>query len=264
MKDYVDYGRNAQLPEEAVFELLQIIAESPDFDEEDSEIISFKRYLLDLNPDAAEKNSFKVLANDSIFDCNNLSDPLYITESGYESNFDLIESLTVGNTEESFLELWQVLKDLGPSVSEEYDSLVSVLAEFKNISPAAMARTLVQIANESKARDLKEDRLATICLKANKNSDFGALNLDSLGETNAFKQWNIGNLSKGFREVFNKLEWDKVFEALDIAPTSESSFFFADLEAFSFFWNLFEKCKPKNMSINIDMIFIEKWKNRKG
>ena len=78
--------------------------------------------------------------------------------------------------------------------------------------------------------------------------------------------WCLENIYRAFREVFTNLEWDKVFEALDVKPLHEGDitdkYEFKDLEAFELFFTILNECKPKNMVIPIDQLVTQLWNNK--
>jgi hypothetical protein len=79
---------------------------------------------------------------------------------------------------DNILEPWQVLQDLGPTISLfEYELLVETLKDFQKASLESLAHTLVSIANNQSSID-NVNNLPSITLKCNLKGDMTFLNLD--------------------------------------------------------------------------------------
>ena len=114
----------------------------------------------------------------------------------------------------SILDPADVLLDLGHMTTYNYDELLYVLAEFKNISAEMMASTLIKLANNYQGIDDRESRHVRTIFESCKKGDNTYLNKDA-GDKKTNPTWSIDNLARAFRELYSHLNWVKVFEALD-------------------------------------------------
>jgi hypothetical protein len=74
---------------------------------------NFKTYLLDVNPIPLKDKSFRVLTQDGVFDSGNLMEPFYVEDTDYDETFDFIDSLALTSDENSPIEMWQLLLEIG-------------------------------------------------------------------------------------------------------------------------------------------------------
>lgn len=137
------------------------------------------------------------------------------------------------------LQPWQLLLDLGHFSTYNYNYLLKILEEFKDISEVTMARTLLHLSQNHTGTDDLGQRIAYNTFDACKKGDASGLSKEPSSKKTQIN-WSIDNLARAFRELYSTLNWAKVFEALsEIEEDIE-----LDQKAFAFFLQLFNKSKP--------------------
>lgn len=121
----------------------------------------------------------------------------------------------IDNLDKSYkmLEPWQLLIDLGHFSSYNYNYLLKILEDFKDINEKTMARTLLHLSINHTGFDDLVSRIAQNTFEANKKGDSTLLRKEVVDKKNQMT-WSVDNLVRAFRELFTHLNWQKVFEAL--------------------------------------------------
>lgn len=111
------------------------------------------------------------------------------------------------------LEPWQLLLELGHMSSYNYNQLLKILEDFKDINEKIMARTLLNLSIQHTGSDDHASKIAQNTFEANRKSDSTLLKKEVVDKKNQVT-WSVDNLVRAFRELFSHLNWQKVFEAL--------------------------------------------------
>jgi Holliday junction resolvasome RuvABC ATP-dependent DNA helicase subunit len=104
------------------------------------------------------------------------------------------------------LEPWQVLLDLGHFSSYNYNYLLKILEDFKDINEKTMARTLLNLSINHTGIDDLTTRIIQNTYEANKKGDSTILRKDLADKKNQLT-WSIDNLVRAFRELYTHLNW---------------------------------------------------------
>ncbi len=157
----------------------------------------------------------------------------------------------IDNLDKSYkmLEPWQLLIELGHMSSYNYNQLLKILEDFKDINEKTMARTLLHLAINHTGPDDQASRIAQNTFEANRKADSSHLKKEVVDKKNSVT-WSVDNLVRAFRELFSHLNWAKVLEAL----SEISDELYLDAKAFSTFLSIINKSKPQNLPYPLPMI----------
>ena len=114
----------------------------------------------------------------------------------------------IDNLDKSYkmLEPWQLLIDLGHFSSYNYNYLLKILEDFKDINEKTMARTLLNLSINHTGCDDQVSRIAQNTFEANKKGDSTLLRKEVVDKKNQMT-WSVDNLVRAFRELFSHLNW---------------------------------------------------------
>lgn len=157
----------------------------------------------------------------------------------------------IDNLDKSYkmLEPWQLLIDLGHFSSYNYNYLLKILEDFKDINEKTMARTLLNLSINHTGCDDQVSRIAQNTFEANKKGDSTLLRKEVVDKKNQMS-WSVDNLVRAFRELFSHLNWQKVFEALSELLDDLT----LDGKAFATFLQITNKSKPQNIPYPLSII----------
>lgn len=120
--------------------------------------------------------------------------------------------------------------DLGHFCTYNYNYLLKILEEFKEITEKTMAKTMLYLAINHTGTDDLHSRIVYNTLDSCKKGDATAFSKD-LSAKKTQMTWGIDNLARAFRELFSNLNWARVFESLVEIEDDIT----LDSKAFSFF-----------------------------
>ena len=110
------------------------------------------------------------------------------------------------------LQPWEVLIDVGHSASYHYDFLLKILGEFKNIDQKCMAETILQLSIHHQGKDDHISKIVNNTMESNKSGQGASIKKEP-EDKKTVMSWSIDNLARAFRELYSKLDWQKVFDS---------------------------------------------------
>lgn len=245
-----------------MYEILNSIKEEPELRDDPTFSKNIREFLTQQNVTALREESMQVQKVSSIFECNRTSS-LYKYEGDVKNNSDFKFVEKLSNTHQ-VLEPWQVLIELGPSVSEyETELLYEVLKDFNKTSLRGLAHTLVALSNHFTLQD-REKSLETITMKCNMKGDMTYMNENPNDYEESTQQWNLEQLSKVFKEVYPSATWIELIKFLDVDIDAREEFYFQSQEAFDVFMKLWTSLKPPSKPFPLEFLIANAWKNKRA
>ena len=172
------------------------------------------------------------------------------------SDFDSLSQVS------KFMQPWEVLLDLGHYCSFDYQVLSMALQDFKDINERTMANTILHLALNHTGQDQYQSRVALNLFKANKTGDASLLKKEPSDKSTTL-QWHAdsGHFSRAFRENFSNLNWLRVFEQFGELSSEIDKSISLDKKAYLTLMSIFNKSKPQNLNVPINLIMDRQWKN---
>ena len=157
---------------------------------------------------------------------------------------------------------WEVLLDLGHYCSFDYQVLSMALQDFKDINERTMANTILHLALNHTGQDQYQSRVALNLFKANKTGDASLLKKEPSDKSTTL-QWHAdsGHFSRAFRENFSNLNWLRVFEQFGELSSEIDKSISLDKKAYLTLMSIFNKSKPQNLNVPINLLMDRQWKN---
>ena len=162
------------------------------------------------------------------------------------------------------LQPWEVLIDVGHSSSYQYDFLVKILSEFKNIDQKCMAETILHLSIHHQGKDDHISKIVYNTFESNKSGSGASIKKEPEDKKTQMS-WSIDNLARAFRELYSKLDWQKVFESFGEIEDFEVPHYIVeqglDSKQFTTLIQLFNKSKPQNVNFPLHTLLQNDWKS---